>query len=139
VVVVKKRILAAPIAVLILMPSCAPTPTASNVGAFPARYREIARDYLRSTLLDPYSARDFQIATEPKSAQIHVAGTLTHETGWAVCYRGNAKNRMGAYTGVKEGVLLVRGDRVVASNEDPTHYDVRTNCRDTKYEPFSLS
>ena len=46
---------------------------------------------------------------------------------------------MGAYTGVKEAVLLIRDGRVVASNRDSDHYEMRTNCRDAKYEPMSLS
>jgi hypothetical protein len=51
--------------------------------------------------------------------------------------RANAKNRMGAYTGIKDTVLLMRDGRVVASLSDtPDHYDIRTNSGDAKYEPF---
>ncbi len=117
---------------------CVSTPTEATVGPPPARYVDIARDHLRTSLFDPYSARDFQIAT-PKPGQVLLQGTFTHEAGWVVCYRGNAKNRMGAYTGVKEAVLLIRDGRVVASNQDSDHYEIRTNCRDAKYEPMSLS
>jgi hypothetical protein len=117
---------------------CASAPTEANAGPPPARYQEIVREHLRTSLFDPYSARDFQIAA-PKPGQIHLLGTLTYESGWVVCYRGNAKNKMGAYTGIKEAVVLIREGRVVASNQDSDHYDVRTNCRDVRYEPLSLS
>lgn len=123
---------------LIALLGCSTTPNESNAGPFPARYKEIAREHLRVTLFDPYSARDFQIAA-PKIGQVYVQGTLTHETGWATCYRGNAKNRMGAYTGIKEGVLLIRDDRVITSNSDADHYDVRTACRGAQYEPLVLN
>ena len=93
------------IAALLGLANCATAPTESNAGPYPAKYREITREHLRTSLFDPYSARDFHVAS-PKIGQVHVVGTLTHETGWAVCYRGNAKNRMGAYTGAKEAVLL---------------------------------
>jgi hypothetical protein len=117
--------------------ACATPPTSENAGAPPANYREIARDYLRSNLLDPHSARDVQIA-QPRIGQVYVEGTFRHENGWAVCYRANAKNRMGGYTGLKEAVMLIRDNRVVVSNETAMHYDIRTNCAEAKYEPISL-
>ena len=101
----------------------------------PANYRQIAADHLRRTLFDPYSVRDAEIA-RPKPGQVYVDG-MHHEEGWAVCWRANAKNRLGAYTGVKESIVVIRGDRVVASTSpDPGHYDLRTNCADARYEPF---
>ena len=126
------------IAALLALANCATAPTESNAGPYPAKYRDITRDHLRTSLFDPYSARDFHVAS-PKIGQVHVVGTLTHETGWAVCYRGNAKNRMGAYTGAKEAVLLIRDDRAITSNSDSDHYDVRTNCKGATYEPLSFN
>jgi hypothetical protein len=38
----------------------APQPTAET-GPFPTRYREMAKEYLRRTLFDPYSVRDAEI------------------------------------------------------------------------------
>ena len=126
------------IAALLVLANCATAPTESNAGPYPAKYREITREHLRTSLFDPYSARDFHVAS-PKIGQVHVVGTFTHESGWAVCYRGNAKNRMGAYTGAKEAVLLIRDDGAITSNSNSEHYDVRTNCKDAKYEPLSLN
>jgi hypothetical protein len=117
---------------------CTTAPSGADAGPYPARYREIAQSHLKTTLFDPYSARDFQVAS-PKVGQMNIPGTFSIETGWLVCYRGNAKNRMGAYTGVKDSAMLIRNDNVITSNEDPNHYEVRTNCRDVKYEPISLS
>ena len=105
---------------LLALTNCATAPTETNAGPYPAKYREITREHLRTSLFDPYSARDFQVA-QPKIGQVHVVGTLTHETGWVVCYRGNAKNRMGAYTGATEAVLLIRGDRAITSNSESGH------------------
>ena len=99
---------------------------------------EITREHLRTSLFDPYSARDFHVA-RPKIGQVLVEGTVTYETGWVVCYRGNAKNRMGAYTGATEAVLLIRGDRAITSNSKPEHYEIRTYCKDVTYEPLSLN
>ena len=44
---------------------CASTPEAADAGPFPVKYREMAKDYLRKTLVDPYSVRDAEIA-EPE-------------------------------------------------------------------------
>ena len=89
----------------------------------------MAKTYLRSTLFDPYSVRDSEIAT-PKLKGSFV---LTDPSeGWTVCVRANAKNRMGAYTGRRETVLLIRGDVVVSSTEGPAPY----YCGEAQYEPF---
>lgn len=120
-----------------MLAGCAATPNETDVGQSPARYKDIARDYLRTSLFDPYTARDFSIAP-PKIGQIHI-DTLKYESGWVVCYRGNAKNRMGGYTGIKEGALLIKNDKALGSMSDSDHYDVRTNCKDAKYESFSLN
>ncbi len=89
----------------------------------------MARTYLRSTLFDPYSVRDAQIA----SPKLKGSFVLTDPSeGWTICVRANAKNRMGAYTGMQETVLLVRGDRVVSSTNGPAPY----YCGDAQYEPF---
>ena len=46
---------------------------------------------------------------------------------------------MGGYTGIKEGALLIKNDKALGSISDSDHYDVRTNCKDAKYEAFSLN
>jgi hypothetical protein len=110
----------------------------SEVGPYPAQYKIIIRDYLRKTLLDPYTVRDAQIS-RPQMGKLFIEGTLgVHESGWLVCFRSNAKNRMGAYTGISDTALLIRGDRVLASSSDPSHtnYPIKQICDDEKYEAF---
>ena len=110
----------------------------ASLGPYPTAYREMAREYLRKTMFDPYSVRDAQI-TKPKMGKLFIEGTLgVHESGWLVCFRSNAKNRMGAYTGISDTALVIRGDRVLASLSDPSrsHYVVKMICENEKYEPF---
>ena len=80
-------------------------------------------------MFDPYTVRDAGIAT-PKLRSSFVM--TDPGEGWTVCFRANAKNRLGAYTGLSETVLLIRGDRVTASTEGPAPY----YCNDAKYDPF---
>jgi len=102
----------------------------------PSKYRLAVRDYLRTTLIDPYSVRDAQIG-KPAPGQIHIEGTLRHEAGWVVCVRANAKNRMGGYMGQRETMVLLRGNNAIASaSPPPGSYHFRTNCASPEYEPF---
>jgi hypothetical protein len=75
-------------------------------------------------------------------------GTLTYETDWAVCVRANAKNRMGAYAGIRSTVFLLRDGRVVESADDTpvdltqrgvlsvTPIYIKEHCEGAKFEPF---
>jgi hypothetical protein len=75
-------------------------------------------------------------------------GTLTYETGWGVCVRANAKNRMGAYTGIRSTVFLIRDGRVVESGDDTpvaltekgvltvTPIYIKEHCENAAFEPF---
>lgn len=110
----------------------------SEAGPYPIGYKIIARDYLRKTLMDPYSVRDAQIS-KPKMGKLLVEGTLgAHEAGWLVCFRSNAKNSMGAYTGISDMAMVIRGDRVLTSLSDPSHshYVVKMICDDEKFDSF---
>jgi hypothetical protein len=114
---------------------CATAPTESNAGPYPENYKVLVRDFLRTSLFDPYTVRDAQIGA-PEVGQILIEGTLRHETGWGVCFKANSKNRMGGYTGLKQTLILIRGNRVVGSNSDEFH-DVRVKCAAARYEPFA--
>lgn len=110
-----------------------------SAGPMPARYRQIAAEFFRKALVDPYSVRDAEIS-KPKMGSLFVEGTLgKHEPGWLVCLRANSKNRMGAYTGLRDTAIVIRGDVVRASLSDPdnTHYIVKKICGEEAYEPFS--
>ena len=95
----------------------------------------MAKEYLRRSLFDPYSVRDAEIA-EPKVMTSFYL--LDPAPGWTICVRLNAKNRMGAYTGITEDVLLVRGDRVTISSNELTKAPTPSIgvCRDAKWAPF---
>lgn len=113
-------------------------PDESGIGPYPTEYRAVVRDYLRKTLFDPYTVQDAQIS-RPKQGDLYVEGTLgVHEAGWLVCFRSNSKNRVGAYTGLSDMAMVIRGGRVLTSTSDPTHsnYMIKKDCSDEKYEPF---
>lgn len=37
---------------------------------------------------------------------------------WNVCFRGNAKNRLGGYTGISEIQFVFQGEKIIASDSD---------------------
>ncbi|MEX2552592.1 MAG: hypothetical protein WD627_06290 [Actinomycetota bacterium] len=96
----------------------------------PVDYRSIALAGLKTTLFDPYSVRDAQIS----QPQWLGSWNLGEGNGWVVCFRGNAKNRMGAYTGIKDTAILIRGNKVLATNSDlpPNSY----YCGSAVFGPF---
>lgn len=96
-----------------------------DAGPMPKNYRQIVAKNLRETLFDPYSVRDAQIS-EPRVHRA-VVGPL-----WNVCFRGNAKNRYGAYTGLKYTIYVIRDGRITSS-ADGAEY----NCRDAKFSKFN--
>lgn len=98
------------------------------------KYREMARDYLRKTLVDPYSVRDAEIAEPFVRTSFYL---VDPSPAWTICARYNAKNRMGAYTGLKENALLVRGDRVTKSINELTEATPTIGfCKDAKWAAF---
>ena len=119
----------------LVLSGCVSTPQPSaETGPFPTRYREMAKEYLRRTLFDPYSVRDAEIAEPAVKASIHL---LDPAPAWTICVRLNAKNRMGAYTGITEDALLVRGDRVTVSLNELTRPSPTIGmCREAKWAPF---
>ena len=80
----------------------------SQVTAGPA-VRASAVDYVRKTFFDPYSIRD---------AEISNVVTLLETGVQAVCIRMNAKNRMGAYTGLKATSLRLKNGSVISGVTD---------------------
>jgi hypothetical protein len=111
------------------------TEPSADTGPFPTRYREMAKDYLRRSLVDPYSVRDAEIAEPVVKGSFHLVDPTP---GWTICVRYNARNRMGAYAGMTENALLVRGDKVTISlNELTTPTRTAGICRDAKWAPFN--
>jgi hypothetical protein len=113
---------------------CATTPPQASEPP-PANYREIIARHVRESFLDPYSIRDASIAP-PKPGQLSRSDAIAVEQGYIVCFRANAKNRVGGYTGMKTTAFLVRGGAVVTSHTGDDHYEVRTSCGGVAYESF---
>jgi hypothetical protein len=102
----------------------------------PANYRQIVAEHIRKTFFDPYSVRDAGIAP-PRPGWGFTGETLgQYKTGWAVCVRSNAKNRMGAYAGSKETIYILQEGRVVGSGQDLDTSEARRGCEGAQYEPF---
>lgn len=101
----------------------------------PANYREIIARHVRESFLDPYSIRDASIAP-PKPGQLSRSDAIAVEQGWIVCFKANAKNRVGGYTGLKTTAYLIRGGIVITSHSGDDHYEVRTSCAGVAYESF---
>lgn len=80
-------------------------------------------EYVRNTFFDPYSIRDAEISHQVK------LGSTGFE---AVCFKANAKNRMGGYIGRKAVSVRIKDGKVHSWVEDaPGCMDERL-----KYEPF---
>lgn len=107
----------------ITLSACVAT-SSEPVGPPPENYRTIAAQYLRSSLFDPYSVQDAAISRPRQHNSL--SGPK-----WNVCFRGNARNRLGGYTGLRETLLVIDSGRVIASADDAS-----VNCAGAQYEPF---
>lgn len=96
----------------------------ASAGPRPDNYRQIVAQNLRETLFDPYSVRDAQIS-EPR---VHSAMAGPR---WNVCFRGNAKNRLGAYTGLDYIVFVIKDGRITASADGAA-----LSCQGAAFGPF---
>ena len=113
------------------------TPVSAGVTAAPPdNWREIARQGAKKALFDPYTARDVEIAAPIPASSVFDGGTLIPHRGWMVCMRANAKNRFGAYTGLKPYGLLIEDNEVGVVVDQPI--TAAHHCDGRKYEPFTL-
>jgi hypothetical protein len=101
----------------------------------PTNYRQIVAEHIRKSFFDPYSIRDASIAA-PRPGWAFASRMGGYKTGWAVCARANAKNRMGAYAGIKETIYVIQEGQVVASGQDLDSADARSGCEGAQYERF---
>ena len=93
----------------------------------PADYDAKVKRYLESTLKDPFS-----VVLEQTKAPNYVQGVIRRGLlrkqpyqGWLACYRINAKNSYGAYTGFKSAAFLLTDDGAVhfyEGDDDPIIY-----------------
>lgn len=75
---------------------------------YPFDYRNIVKDYVKRTFFDPYSLRDVSLSYPN-------FGRILFNQGWIVCLEANAKNRMGAYTGLQRTAYLIVNRKIVNS------------------------
>lgn len=113
-----------PALLLLTLAACAPTVSRENVGPYPANWREQLAAEIRQSFFDPYTLRDVAVS-EPSM------GHLGQRTGWVVCLRANGKNRMGAYTGVKDTVYLLRDGALTGGVTDFNRY-----CQTLEMRPW---
>ena len=99
--------------------ACAVTMDPAAIGPHPTNYRAAVKRYIEKTFFDPYSLRSVRLS-------IPREGHIFFQQGWIVCLEANAKNRFGAYTGLRRTALLIRNDEVIGSSsgerlcDDPT-------------------
>lgn len=105
--------------------ACMSPPNVEQAGPPPENYRAMVAQHLRTSLFDPYSVRDAAIS----SPRVHnsISGAK-----WNVCFRGNAKNRLGGYTGMRQTLFVIENGRIIASDDT---YGA-TTCAGASYQPF---
>jgi hypothetical protein len=138
------RFLAATWVALALLAACqSPLPTRDELAALdygprPEDYEKIARDYLRTRLVEPdFALIEFKAGPKPLYQKETVL--RDRQYGWAVCVMINDKDRRGAYEGFYPMILYIREGKVVAANGDGLERaaGVRyayAQCRELGYE-----
>lgn len=93
----------------------------------PADYRQQILARAKAEFVDPYSVRDASISTVPIASGTPLTGTTA-----IICVRANAKNRMGAYTGLQPTSYIFQAGRLTMTDQQ---YAGLT-CGSVAYEPF---
>jgi len=106
-----------------------PVATSEVNVAPPNNPRAAALGYARQSFFDPYSVRDASIS-QPFVIPFGLSG---QSQAWVVCVRANAKNRLGAYAGMQETLIVFEGDVIDASRSGS---DVASACRSAQYGSF---
>ncbi len=95
----------------------------------PANYKQKIIENVRQSFFDPYSIRDASISKP------FAVNRIGHGEVWFVCVRANAKNRMGAYTGIKPTAYWFQNGQMKLASAAAPEYD-EFNCAHAQYEPF---
>lgn len=113
----------------LLLAGCAATPqqTRELASQVPPAYREIVKEYVRSTFKDPYSIKDARIS-EPTSVFVGLVNG-GHVPG--VCVAMNAKNGFGGYTGTKVYSVAFSGSSVMMMHEP-----INNSCQGVTLSPY---
>lgn len=119
-----------------LLAGCATSPgtTTGSIQKPPEQYREQIRSYVKNNFKDPYSIRDAQISPPLRDDNpMPLPSGLWASGFYIVCFKANAKNAFGAYTGIKtHGVIFIDGavDSVLSNPR------FESFCAQAAYEPF---
>lgn len=105
------------------------TPIATPKTAPPSNYKSLIINNIKESFFDPYSIRDASISAP------FAVNRIGHGEVWFVCVRANAKNRMGAYTGLKPTAYWFQSGKMQLASSAAPEYD-EFNCAHAKYSPF---
>lgn len=110
---------------------CTSTPEPQYVGKpLSPEEKRATLAYVKEKFFDPYSIRSASIAPGTRAAPSGMSGRV-------VCYRLNAKNQYGAYTGMQTwGVAVKDGKAVGSSLLWPHGLPGDFFCPDAKWEPW---
>lgn len=93
--------------------------TEDQAGTAPESYRGTIEQYLRVTLKDPYSIRDFDVGLPMLD---HCAiGIYGSYWGWRVRAEFNAKNSYGAYIGRRTYFYWFQGEQLKGVSDAPNY------------------
>lgn len=95
----------------------------------PANYKQKIIDHVRQSFFDPYSIRDAAISKP------FAVNRIGHGEIWFVCVKTNAKNRMGAYTGISPTAYWFQNGGMKLASPGAPEYD-EFNCAHAQYAPF---
>lgn len=103
----------------------------------PTNYRPAVAAQIKSTFFDPYSIRDASISRPLYATAVHDGTNITPMSGWIVCVKANAKNRMGGYTGQEFSAFLFSGENIKTSLSGPEFsLQLDMHCKPAVMEPF---
>ena len=126
--------------VSLALSGCA-TPTAGDIADIkPSDYVEQIRSELANIFVDPASLKDTEIS-EPFPVNTVFDGiTPIPRSGWAVCLKTNAKNRLGGYTGKHPVLFLFESGKLSMTLDQGGGWNqVSQHCDRGRYRPIKLS
>ena len=112
--------------VLFGVSACHHQPTAADLqnayyGDYPQNYEEIINKHIENVFYDPYSAKvNFPVSPSQGYYSKPFGGGV--EYGYHGTVMINAKNQMGAYTGLKRYNYVIRDGRIIVFEEARVNY-----------------
>lgn len=72
----------------------------SEAGPYPHNYKEVTDKYVKAHFKDPSSVKDTEISKP-------IPYRVFDRRGYLICFRANAKNSYGGYTGVQTSAFIL--------------------------------